>query len=79
MRFIPAPPPEALKTCQRCNLQSPEKTSECTHCAGLSDAELKDYLKHHQVQVEASSRLGQYFALAAALIFTLLVLSILGN
>lgn len=75
MNFIPRPPHEPVRVCQRCELQTPKKYSECVHCSDLSDRQLQLFLEEHQAQKQANSKIGFYFAMAAVIIFVLMVLS----
>jgi len=65
MKFIPRPPPEPVRKCARCKLRTPEKHSDCVHCADLSDAQLHALLDKHQMELEGNATLGKYFLLGA--------------
>lgn len=79
MRFIPTPPPDELKTCPRCYLQSRQDANACTHCTGLSDITLKNYLMRHKNQTDAGATLGRYFAVAAVVILLLMFYGLLNK
>ena len=79
MDFIPRPPVQKTKVCQRCKLHTPESNDECVHCSKLSDHQLKQFISQHQEQLEGNANLGVYFAIIAAIIFTLMVLGSLNG
>lgn len=79
MRFIPRPHPEPVKVCSRCNLQTPEKFTECVHCSNLTDSELQKFLEDYQKQLKGNANLGRYFAMTAVIVFILMVLGVLNS
>ncbi len=66
---------DPVRLCSRCNLQTPEKHTECVHCSDLSEVELQSLLAQHQANLEANAHLGKYFVLAAVIILLLMILS----
>lgn len=75
MNIIPRPPTEPTRVCTRCELHTLEKSSECVHCSGLSDNELRSFREQHEGELDANANLGKYFALIAAAIAILMFLA----
>ncbi len=75
MRYIPRPPQNPTRICDRCNLQTPKDSTDCIHCSNLSDIGLHDMLQKHQEQLEANKKLAHFFIIAAIIISILMYIT----
>jgi hypothetical protein len=62
------PPIRRSQACERCGLLFPKKEPSCTHCRGLSDAQLAQLKQRYDHQQEANARLGQWLWVLAIII-----------
>lgn len=63
--------------CTRCELRHPEKESECPHCQGLSDSEVRDLKLRIERETGAHSSLGKImFGMAAIIALITLLFSV---
>ena len=71
--FIP-PIIRRTQKCSRCTLNYPLREKKCVHCGDLNDQQLVSLLDRVEKDREGNRQLGSYFAIAAAVLFIVLVL-----